>query len=222
MFIFTGTPRVSNSSHAPSSFNSYGRKRPRVSSSPMTTPDRSNPGSIHEFRTPSRNSVRATTPHTPSRPGSHKETSIVSSGEGGAITRSNSQKRQSRHQHQNSRDQGSQRQQRRQSMSQYSQTSIPISAILSPHAPSIDRLSTFHMRDPRKPPLKRSVGWTLKFSSGGEPGSPMQAWCFWVGFVLPPIWWLAAFWSIPETRIVGADTEKAVTVDDPQIERGGF
>ncbi|ETW82199.1 hypothetical protein HETIRDRAFT_475671 [Heterobasidion irregulare TC 32-1] len=42
---------------------------------------------------------------------------------------------------------------------------------------------------------------------------------FFVGFVLFPLWWLAAVLGTPETRVVGGeDREKAVTLDDPQIE----
>ncbi|KAF5372269.1 hypothetical protein D9757_009647 [Collybiopsis confluens] len=55
-----------------------------------------------------------------------------------------------------------------------SQASIPISALISPHAPSIahTHASVFHMRDPRKPPKIQSTPWTLAFpqSGPGEPG----------------------------------------------------
>lgn len=125
----------------------------------------------------------------------------------------------------------------RRSLSQSS--TIPFSAIIAPHPPSIDRLSTFHMRDPHKLPPRRDVGWALRFAGGGgeEKGSPVGAWCFWFGFVCPVLWWLASFWRVPKTRMVGgesgggsdvgvdadADVEKAVVVvDDPHIERGEF
>lgn len=102
-----------------------------------------------------------------------------------------------------------------------SQASIPISALLSPHAPSISRSSTFHMRDPRRPPKKLArTGWGLEFGDEYEMGSPVHAWAFFVGFVLFPVWWGAAVWRIPETRrLSGGDQEKAVWVDDPQIEQ---
>ena len=77
------------------------------------------------------------------------------------------------------------------------------------------------MRDPRRPPRVQSTSWVLRLRSEDEDGSPVHAWCFFVGFILFPIWWVASFWRIPETRRVGGtDTEKAVTLDDPQVEHG--
>jgi hypothetical protein len=47
----------------------------------------------------------------------------------------------------------------------------------------------------------------------------VHAWCFFVGFVLFPVWWVAAlFLRTPRTRVVG--DEKGVSLDDPQIEHG--
>ncbi|KAI9451106.1 hypothetical protein BJY52DRAFT_1191230 [Lactarius psammicola] len=75
-----------------------------------------------------------------------------------------------------------------------SQRSIPISALVTPHAPSIGR-------------------------SSAKEGSPVQAWLFYIALVLFPLWWVGAVWRVPETRVVGGtDTEKAVPLDDPQIE----
>lgn len=98
-----------------------------------------------------------------------------------------------------------------------SHVSVPISALISPHAPSVSRNSTFHMRDPRKPP-KRPAGtpWALRLTREDEPGSPIHAWFFYLAFVLFPLWWIASFWRIPQTRQMG-DDEK-VAIDDPQIE----
>ncbi|KAJ4482019.1 hypothetical protein J3R30DRAFT_2114483 [Lentinula aciculospora] len=50
-----------------------------------------------------------------------------------------------------------------------SQASIPISALISPHAPSISHqpASIFHMRDPRKPPKTQPTSWTLAFPQTG-------------------------------------------------------
>ncbi|KIK57258.1 hypothetical protein GYMLUDRAFT_46518 [Collybiopsis luxurians FD-317 M1] len=50
-----------------------------------------------------------------------------------------------------------------------SQASIPISALISPHAPSISHQhsSIFHMRDPRKPPKVQPTPWTLSFPQAG-------------------------------------------------------
>ncbi|KAH9831319.1 uncharacterized protein C8Q71DRAFT_781900 [Rhodofomes roseus] len=100
-----------------------------------------------------------------------------------------------------------------------SERSIPISALITPHAPSVARSSTYHMRDPRRLPRIHPTEWTLHLRSEDEDASPLHAWCFFVGFVLFPIWWLASFWPIPKTRRVGdTDMEKAVTLDDPQVE----
>jgi hypothetical protein len=114
-----------------------------------------------------------------------------------------------------------------------SQTSIPISALISPHVASVGRIGTFHMRDPRKPNPVQSTPWSLSFPSHvdpGEPrwawrgwvergGSPIHAWLFFIGFIIFPIWWLAAlFIPVPRTRHLPADAEKGVILDDPQVE----
>lgn len=199
----TRSQRISNSSHAPSS---YHRKRARISSvSPFATPAHSRPPSIqeqtasngHQLAWPSNTtSGRGAPPRTPSR---------------GASVRSQNPSQQPSP-YRKSHD-------RRQSMSQ---TSIPISALVSPHAPSVSTSTKFHMRDPRRPPKKlKDTEWSLRFATRDEPGSPSQAWLFFMGFILFPLWWIAAFCiPIPKTRTVGdASLEKAVTViDDPQIE----
>ncbi|KAI6129726.1 hypothetical protein EDD16DRAFT_1543707, partial [Pisolithus croceorrhizus] len=188
----TRSQRVSNSSHAPSS---YHRKRARLSTvSPFATPAHF-PG--HQLAWPSSTtSGRGAPPRTPSR---------------GASVRSHNPSQQ-QSPYRKSHD-------RHQSMSQ---TSIPISALVSPHAPSVTTSSKFHMRDPRRPPKKlKDTEWGLRFATEDEPGSPPQAWLFFIGFILFPLWWIAAFCiPIPKTRTAGdANLEKAVTViDDPQIE----
>ncbi|KAF9068595.1 hypothetical protein BDP27DRAFT_785205 [Rhodocollybia butyracea] len=50
-----------------------------------------------------------------------------------------------------------------------SQTSIPLSALVSPHAPSISihRATPYHMRDPRKPSPVHPTSWSLTFPSPG-------------------------------------------------------
>ena len=50
----------------------------------------------------------------------------------------------------------------------------------------------------------------------------MGAWCFWFGFLVPLLWAVGSFWRVPLTRRVGVDSEmeKAVVVDDPEVERG--
>lgn len=116
-----------------------------------------------------------------------------------------------------------------------SQASIPISALVSPHAPSITRSGTFHMRDPRKPAPIQSTPWALSFPDHwqagesrwalhgwvGRGGSPLHAWLFFFGFVCFPLWWAAAFIPIPKTRrLGGTDAEKGVILDDPQVEHG--
>lgn len=194
---------MSNSSHAPSS---YHRKRVKLSSiSPFSTPVGSRPSSTvdRHLLLPWPNTAgspgapatpsRVASTHSPSRPQSHQTPSKAS-----------------KYTHD-----------RRQSMSQIS---IPISALVSPHAPSITTSSKFHMRDPRKPPRKcQDTEWGLRFASGDAYGSPLHAWLFFIGFILFPLWWIAAVGiPIPRTRTAGdSSMEKAVTViDDPQIEHG--
>ena len=79
------------------------------------------------------------------------------------------------------------------------------------------------MRDPRRP-QPRTVGWGLRRKSDEDEASPIQAWFFWFGFVMPILWWLGAFWRIRRTRTLsGGDSEKAaMSVDDPYYERGVY
>ncbi|KAJ3810002.1 hypothetical protein F5876DRAFT_42702 [Lentinula aff. lateritia] len=106
-----------------------------------------------------------------------------------------------------------------------SQASIPISALISPHAPSISHrpASTFHMRDPRKPPKIQPTPWAPalpRTGYGEHGGSPPHAWLFFLGFIIFPVWWIAAFLKIPKTRSIegGHDGQKSVVLDDPQVE----
>lgn len=119
-----------------------------------------------------------------------------------------------------------------------SQASIPISALISPHAPSITHSGTFHMRDPRRPAPVQITSWTLSFPSRMEDGesrwergswverggSPLCAWFFFIGFVVFPLWWIASFTGVPRTRrLPGGEAggrEKGVILDDPQVEYG--
>ncbi|KAG2009807.1 hypothetical protein CC2G_012695 [Coprinopsis cinerea AmutBmut pab1-1] len=112
--------------------------------------------------------------------------------------------------------------------------SIPISAYMSPHAPSVTPSGTFHMRDPRKPARIQDTPWSLslpveveagegRWSFNGwvdRGGSPLHAWLFFIGFIIFPLWWLAGFViPIPRTRrLEGGDEEKGVILDDPQVE----
>ncbi|KAI0060370.1 hypothetical protein BV25DRAFT_1871203 [Artomyces pyxidatus] len=174
--------RVSNGSHAPSS---YHRKRARLSS-PL--------------------------PSVPSRPGSAGQSPSNAHNTGTYSSRASSNVRGSSVP---PAENASERDRRR----SLSQVSIPISALVTPHAPSIGKSSTFHMRDPRRPHKKLETGWALRFHTEEEDGSPVHAWLFYAAFVLFPLWWIASFLPTPKTRVVGGtDTEKAVTLDDPQIE----
>jgi hypothetical protein len=105
--------------------------------------------------------------------------------------------------------------------------SIPMSALISPHAPSIQGSSIFHMRDPRRPPPIQTTTWSLSLPSSGSGswlergGSPLHAWLFFIGFLIFPIWWVAVFVGIPRTRRLGGnEVEKGVVLDDPQVEFG--
>ncbi|EIN12437.1 hypothetical protein PUNSTDRAFT_81670 [Punctularia strigosozonata HHB-11173 SS5] len=190
--------RISNtdSSHAPSS---YHRKRPRVSnqtassssSRPAITEHPSRDGSWTSRSSAPPNAIRP-----PSRTKSTRSDRRAMSPAAPADEREDSR----------------------------SGVSIPISALISPHAPSIvstpGQRSSYHMRDPRRPRV-RPTPWALSFGAGEDGlGSPVQAWMFFIGFILFPLWWLASVWRIPETRSVGGHdaAEKAVVVDDPQIE----
>jgi hypothetical protein len=67
------------------------------------------------------------------------------------------------------------------------------------------------------------TGWALRFRMSEEEESPVQAWIFHIALVLCPLWWIAAFWRVPKTRVVGGtDKEKAMPLDDPQVEFGAF
>ncbi|KAF9221550.1 hypothetical protein BS17DRAFT_252813 [Gyrodon lividus] len=194
--------RISNSSHAPSS---YHRKRARLSStSPFATPLQSRPPSVQEK--PHSGSNNNHFASLSSSTGARMALPLRTPSRAASI-RSQQPQNSTRNHHE-----------RHQSMSQ---VSIPISAFVSPHAPSISKSTKFHMRDPRKPPKKPDdTEWGLCFATDDKAGSPLQAWCFFLGFILFPVWWMAGlFLRIPKTRVVGdADVEKAVTIDDPQIE----
>ncbi|KAL1746334.1 hypothetical protein HDZ31DRAFT_34528 [Schizophyllum fasciatum] len=111
--------------------------------------------------------------------------------------------------------------------SMISGSSIPISALVAPRAPSVSVASQsrqFHMRDPHRPPRVHSTPWSLSLPSpgddeypwwkpwAGENASPPQAWIFFVSFVLFPLWWVGGFvLRIPKTRRIG---------DAPDLEKG--
>ena len=117
----------------------------------------------------------------------------------------------------------SDRYERTRSMSQLSHTSIPVSALVSPRVPSVSKslTSAYHMRDPRKPPRIQPTPWSLRLRTDFEDGSSIHAWLFFLGFIIFPLWWFASVWRIPKTRRVGgSEVEKAVTLDDPQVEHG--
>lgn len=76
-----------------------------------------------------------------------------------------------------------------------SQTSIPLRAIVSPKPPSVDQGSTYHMRDPDLPPPRRlSTQWTGGARKDDNMGRafPLQGWAFIIGFLVFPLWWVAA------------------------------
>lgn len=197
--IAVGSHHASEVSRAPSSYN--GRKRARLSTtSPSASPSHSRPASV----------TRHPTDSWPSRTGTfsplHRAASKTASMRSGARPESMIAAV-----HRNT--------ERRRSMSEIS---IPISALVAPHAPSMSvRSSMYHMRDPRKPPRVHPTPWYLERRTAEQEGSPTHAWFFFLGFILFPLWYLASFWRIPKTRQVGGtDTEKAVTLDDPQVEHG--
>ncbi|KAH8085992.1 hypothetical protein BXZ70DRAFT_1002288 [Cristinia sonorae] len=194
----------SESSHAPSS---YHRKRVRLSAT-TPTPSPSRPGSTQNAENTGSWSKRTAPSPIPGHLHLHRSASRATS---------------TRSQQAPPTPTGSNHDSRRGTMDRrrsMSEMSIPISALIAPHAPSVSRSSTYHMRDPKRPPAVRPTSWSLHFKNEDEDGSPLHAWCFFLGFVLFPLWWVASFVPIPETRRVGGtDTEKAVTLDDPQVEQ---
>ncbi|GJE92638.1 hypothetical protein PsYK624_087930 [Phanerochaete sordida] len=193
---------ISESSGPPSAYQQRKRVRLSSSTSPAPTPGSSRPNSA-QYGTADRNNpavspaVRALSRAGSNRDGSTRSLrqSIVSS-----IAPSVADSRK-----------GSRR--------SPSQTSIPVAAVIAPHPPSLSRSSTYHMRDPRRPPRVHPTPWVPRVGSADEEGSSLHAWIFFAGFLLFPLWWIASFLPIPETRRVGyTDTEKGVTVDDPQVE----
>ncbi|KAJ7022013.1 hypothetical protein C8F04DRAFT_971953 [Mycena alexandri] len=192
---------TTNSSQAPSSFHRQKRAR-------LSTPTESRPGS--RSGTDSKNDPANETAATigswasrksTTRPGSRGAQSIQSRTGGASLHRAPSRR-------------------------SISQSSIPISALISPHAPSIARSGgAFHMRDPHKPARIQPTGWALSVGEFGSwrrwteaGGSPLHAWLFFVGFVLFPIWWGSSFIRVLRTRRVGKEREAQVVLDDPQLE----
>ncbi|KAJ7465063.1 hypothetical protein FB451DRAFT_428735 [Mycena latifolia] len=107
-------------------------------------------------------------------------------------------------------------------------SSLPISALVAPHAPSVARSAggtAYHMRDPRKAPRVQPTGWGLTL---GDGGSGAHAWLFFAGFLFFPLWWIAGLCvPVPRTRRLrsGSGAEEAqeqekgtVVLDDPQVE----
>ncbi|KAJ7052009.1 hypothetical protein C8F01DRAFT_1172723 [Mycena amicta] len=94
--------------------------------------------------------------------------------------------------------------------------SLPISALVTPHAPSIvsaggTAYSYYHMRDPRKVPKVQPTGWNPSFGSSASV-------LFFLGFVVFPVWWVAGTCvSVPRTRRLDAEKGQVV-LDDPQVE----
>ena len=209
-----GLHHVSEVSKPPSSY--HGRKRARLSTSgasPSASPAHSRPGSTQPHLTDSWSS-RTGAPFLGLHRATSKTASSTRSGRPESMS-TNAQRRAPSLAQSQSQSRGD----RRRSVSEIS---FPISALVAPHAPSMSiRSGGYYMRDPRKPPRIRPTSWSLHLPSVEEQGSPTHAWLFFIGFVLFPLWWFASFWRIPPTRVVGGtDTEKAVALDDPQVEHG--
>lgn len=185
---------------APSAFPSHSTKRARISTPPST------PG----------HHSRATSNHT-------KRATIDGATLGGGSSSDNRSHSQSHSRHAST--------ERRSSYiirpsvdGNISAMSMPLSAIVSPHAPSVARPSSkFHMQDPRKPQRLHPTSWNLHFHSIDEPGSPAHAWIFFIGFILFPLWWIASILPVPRTRHFGSgsDAEK-LPLDDPQVEHDAY
>jgi hypothetical protein len=95
-----------------------------------------------------------------------------------------------------------------------------ISSIISPHpSPSVNHSNRLQMNHPRK---VRPTGWTVSsWKSTTMGGWPIHALCFFLGFFMPPLWWVASFLKVPKTRTIeGGDAEKSEAPDDLQAEFG--
>ena len=216
--------RTSSSSHAPSSFNRS--KRVRLTQSfDARSASRSN-SHTGSLSTPDHSPPKTKSTGSWSSKGSRDPKSTTSHGHVVSST--------SHHSNFIGHTQETQRPPSRRSISQ---ASIPLSALVSPHAPSVGHSGAYHMRDPRKPPRIQPTTWSLSFPSQvrvdesrwawkgwvERGGSPLHAWLFFIAFVLFPLWWAAAFISVKRTRrLGGTDVEKGVVLDDPQLEHGEF
>ncbi|KAF7357406.1 WD-REPEATS-REGION domain-containing protein [Mycena sanguinolenta] len=161
------------------------------------------PSSFHRQKRVKVGTSDPTPPRPPSRSGS-----VSAANTGSASSRGSAPRQQSGHPSR--------------APSRMSQASLPISALVAPHAPSVVRSgmgTIYHMQNPQKPPRSQPTGWGLEF---GEGASPVHAWLFFIGFVLFPVWWLAGFGvPVPQTRRLGDEEEKGreqVVLDDPQVE----
>jgi len=200
--------------HAPSAFPTHQRKRARLSSiSPSPSPGHSRPGSVQYA------------PATPTRTPAAPPSLLVSAVSRAASIRS-SQQQHTLHpptptptnQSVNTDASAHARRLERERRRSTSELSIPISALVAPHPPSMNRSSTYYMRDPRRPTIK-PTSWGLHLRSQNEERSPIHAWLFFLGFLVFPLWWAASLAPLPQTRKVGGtDVEKALVVDDPQVE----
>ncbi len=101
---------------------------------------------------------------------------------------------------------GSRRGGRRESISsrQSAGSSIPVRAYMSPHPPSIvdSQRSAYHMRNPYRVvhggrnPQGRDLDGMSRHSRANLKwwrSFPIHGWCFFAGFIFPPVWWVASF-----------------------------
>lgn len=88
-----------------------------------------------------------------------------------------------------------------------SQISIPISAIISPRAPSLHRRpsSTTRGHDALKN-KERQITWEESWQLDRSE-MPLQAWLFLVGLVFPFAWWLGSLWPISNSPTAGNPDE---------------
>ncbi|KIK69917.1 hypothetical protein GYMLUDRAFT_530903 [Collybiopsis luxurians FD-317 M1] len=173
---FAAEPRMHRTSTSSYNASHYTRrKRARISSgtSFATTQTVSENGVVRipSSRAGSRNYVPYNGTATPSiRPSSRVSRTPTQSSLHGAGSTSSRQHRNGRYVGQPQRVRGppSTRSSKRNSIST-TQASIPISALISPHAPSISvhRSTAYHMRDPRKPNPVHPTSWSLAFPSAG-------------------------------------------------------
>jgi hypothetical protein len=102
-------------------------------------------------------------------------------------------------------------------------------AFLTPRPPSIsgNQLSEYHMQDPSlslryskvdqsrlDPQLVEPLRWWQKPS--------IHFWCFFVGFIFPPLWWAGAFLFMPRHVVLSKMKDNGLIEEWNDQDQGAF